>query len=383
MTQSNENSSPVRIHHRLLIFRFIFFLLVLVSFGIWYRLHFLTGPSVTTSPTVVVADTAKTPDSSIELGVFIDNIYAFQAENKTFDANGWVWLKWSAPIQKRLLANRVGIEKLIHLANQTDSWDFALEPDSPQAVQQADGRFYQRFKFSGHFYVDYLDLKKFPFHTIKIPLIFELQDTNSLLRDMPVGLLVDRKDSGIGAFIDINGYVAKGFELHTLLHEYTSRMGEDEAVHPVTTSPQVRIDVQYDVMVATSFLKLILPLVTIMCLALLAPSMSSNAWEARVGVPPTILLTLIFLQQSYRDKLPELTYMTFMDSVYNICYVVNLILFVLFLWSSNELEDVEAANRAAMIKYIDKIDNRFQAGLIVFIIVSSIFDWYSIVGIDG
>jgi Ca2+/Na+ antiporter len=95
-----------------------------------------------------------------------------------------------------------------------------------------------------------------------------------------------------------------------------------------------------------------------------------------LGVPPTALLTLIFLQQIHKDKLPELPYITYLDMIYNICYFIILILFVLFLWGSNRLDRATEEEKPAIIEHIDEIDNKFQISLTIFLFVLSAVSWF-------
>ena len=54
--------------------------------------------------------------------------------------------------------------------------------------------------------------------------------------------------------------------------------------------------------------------------------------EFRIEIPVAVLLTLIFLQDGYRSDLPDLSYLTFMDSVYVIAYLASFVSFGLVLY---------------------------------------------------
>jgi len=123
---------------------------------------------------------------------------------------------------------------------------------------------------------------------------------------------------------------------------------------------------------------LLLPLITVMALALFSPSISSSGWDVRVGIPPTALLTLIFLQQTYQTWLPELSYITFLDSVYNVCYYANLMLFGLFLWGTNEYSMASEEEKPAVVERIDRIDRYFQVLLVAMLIIGISANWFFI-----
>jgi hypothetical protein len=103
--------------------------------------------------------------------------------------------------------------------------------------------------------------------------------------------------------------------------------------------------------------------------------LSASLWDVRLGIPPMALLALIFLQQGYKENLPELPYATYLDLVYNQCYVVNLTLFGLFLWGSNRLHQTSEKERPAVISQIDRVDHRFQVGLTLALGLLAAINW--------
>ena len=51
-----------------------------------------------------------------------------------------------------------------------------------------------------------------------------------------------------------------------------------------------------------------------------------EAWEVKVIIPPTILLTLIFMHSGFRSEIQQVSYSTFMDKYYSCAYISVLIL---------------------------------------------------------
>ena len=73
-------------------------------------------------------------------------------------------------------------------------------------------------------------------------------------------------------------------------------------------------------------------LAVVMTMVILMPKLEPQVWEVRIGTPVTNLLTLIFLQQGYKDTLPPLPSLTFIDKVYAFSYTVTLVTFGLSIW---------------------------------------------------
>jgi len=250
---------------------------------------------------------------------------------------------------------------LIHFVNQVDDYDFALDPSSEQPILMPDGRYYQRFRFSGHFYVDELDFRKFPFQTISLPVIVEIR-AQRLHRDAaPVQLAIDQESSGIGAYIDVSGYETIGFTVEGATELFMSRMGNPLADEKGSIS-ELRLTIKYQKSLNSTFLKLILPLITVMLLTLFSPSIAPLGWEVRVGIPSTSLLTLIFLQQTYQANIPDFHYLTFLDSIYNLCYMIDLILFALFLWGAKIYHLTDEKNLKAVTAISRELTIGFRWG---------------------
>ena len=83
------------------------------------------------------------------------------------------------------------------------------------------------------------------------------------------------------------------------------------------------------------------PLAVVMATVIFCPSLSSRFWDIRIAFPATAILTLVFLQQSYRATLPELPFLTFIDRIYVICCVLCLTCFLLFVWAANRLQSAD------------------------------------------
>jgi hypothetical protein len=102
------------------------------------------------------ADTSKISDTSIQIGTYVDNIYNLSATAKEFDVDGWVWVKWSQKAQEYFENRELTPDKWLNFVNQVNDWDFKLDQLYQKPMKLKDGRYYQAYKFSGHFYVSVL-----------------------------------------------------------------------------------------------------------------------------------------------------------------------------------------------------------------------------------
>jgi len=354
------------------------FLALILLLGLIVHFDLLEPQEMPSKDHLLSISKPELSDTSIQIGAYIENIYLFSANTKTFDADGWFWVNWSQKAQEYFKARKLTPDEWLHIVNQVNEWDFKLEQFYDEPIKLKDGHYYQGFKFSGHFYVNDLQFRKFPFHTLRLPLIFELTDFSRIGLTTSIHnlhLAPDEASSGLGTYIDIRGYKTIAFNIFTNTHEYGSNFGLDKLdTKPVRTN-QVVFETSYKQSVNGALLMLFLPLVIVMTLVLFSLMLSASLWDIRLGVPPTALLTLIFLQQIHMDKLPELPYITFLDMIYNICYGIILILFVLFLWGSNRLDRASEADKPFVIEHIDAIDSRFQIILPISLLVMSAAAW--------
>ncbi|AAU92984.1 hypothetical protein MCA0752 [Methylococcus capsulatus str. Bath] len=313
----------------------------------------------------------------VNLGVYVENIYNFSPNQKTFDAEGWVWLTWPQAAQDIFAVNGIPSSQMLDFVNSVNGWDFAMTPEYSEPIRLPNGSYYQNFRYSGHFYANELNFRQFPFQTLRLAQTFELNSEDEALNAKHVRLIPDTAESGTGEYIDIMGYITHGSEIKTFIHNYGTNFGlADSDGEPTKKISQIRFEVIYKKSITSSILELFLPLVTVMALVMFAPMLSSSLWDVRLGLPPMVLLTLIFLQQGYKTELPDLPYVTFLDTIYNLCYLTTLILFCLFMWGSNKLDEASDMERAKVIAQINAMDLRFQIGLTIALIGLGTINWF-------
>ena len=103
---------------------------------------------------------------------------------------------------------------------------------------------------------------------------------------------------------------------------------------------------------------------------------------ARASIPVTVLLTLVFLQQTYRSDLPALPFLTFLDQVYVVAYVVTLVAFVLVIWIGRryaEMEEIEDTERREFTKSrLEHLDSSWPVVVVIFSTLAIAVAWFTI-----
>jgi hypothetical protein len=298
---------------------------------------------------------------TIDTGMHIENIYQLNLKDKTFWAEGWYWIKWRPEIQKIIESEKIPLNQVLEFTNQIESTNMVVEPDTTDPVKLGDGRLYQLFRFSGHFFVNDLSLSGFPFYDMNLPITMETRpDTLACYQNSKscVSLLPEKNVSNtlIGQFADINGYNMVGSLVKPFLHQYNTTFGIGEA----SAFSSVDYSIVYKTNFLSAFWQYLLPLLVVVGVVIASPSLPGSLGDVRLAIPTTALLTLIFLQQSYRADLPPLSYPTFLDYLYIYAYLVSISFFLLFCWGTNYFHQFHESGELAAEQKINKVDWRFQ-----------------------
>ena len=222
----------------------------------------------------------------------------------------------------------------------------------------ADGRFRSSYTFNGYFYADNVNFQLSPFGSLDLSVIIQAEPTplNKGNKLQPLKLVAGEAE--LGSRVNINGHELIGWQFKPIQRFKTSKLEHSRSLPP----SRLEFKVFYQVSFWAAFVELILPLIIVMSLTLLAPNICSTMGSERLAIPPVVLLTIVLMQQSYRDSLPSLPYLTFLDGLYAYSYLVTLAIFVLFIRSSNLLHKAPKEQRSPVGKQIDRMDTLVQIG---------------------
>jgi hypothetical protein len=116
----------------------------------------------------------------------------------------------------------------------------------------------------------------------------------------------------------------------------------------------------YNPMGWSALVKWVLPLTITMVVMLLTPNLRASFSSERLAIPPVVLLTLVFMQQAYRDSLPSLPYLTVLDGLYAFSYLVTLVFFCEFIWCANRNDRLGGACSAVDERRIERLELSLQ-----------------------
>ena len=321
----------------------------------------------------------KEPPSShnaaqtIEVGIHVKNISGLSLKEKTFLANGWFWLKWPENVQNLIESNNINLNEIVEFVNLVEPWDSQIELDGSEPRLTSQGKYFQGYRFSGQFYQEDMDLRRFPFQSISLPLIVETRPASFSMESEAILLKPEEGAKTImGDYINFNGYKLTRATISPKIHTYRTTFGEENTESGGNYSA-ITFAVNYKTDTASAIYQYIVPWLIVMSIIILAPSLNSKMGDARLAIPSTMLLTLVFLQQGARENIPPLEYITFLDKIYLFGFVASLTLFCIFVWAINLYDSHLPGQYELINKKISQVDAIFQVstvsiGLLIFII---------------
>jgi hypothetical protein len=309
----------------------------------------------------------------IYAGIHVSKVYELSLQSRTFSADGFLWLEWPASVQEQMIKEEIAPLDLFRLVNGIESWDSTLETVTSEPEPLPGGRFYQRYRFSSRFYDDQIGFKRDPFDSLSLPVIIEVAPASMSNKYSDVHLIPHHHVNGfLGKSGSLSGYRLDRATFEPYLHKYPSRFGS--WYQP--TFSQMRLEIQYSSDYWSAFVNWVLPLLIVMAVVLMAPSVAGSLGDVRIAIPSTALLTLIFLQQAYHSGIPPLPYLTFLDELFACSYLISMALFVLFTWGTNVYASTPESERVEASRRIDRTDFIFQCCALLFFAGTALVAWF-------
>lgn len=171
--------------------------------------------------------------------------------------------------------------------------------------------------------------------SVSLPLSLEVDDVDGALGYQQLRLEPDIRNSGMGPYAKIIDWLNQGWSIAEYRHHYASNFGLGGAESDDS-------------------------------LILFEISFGTSAWASFWR----LLLTLVSLQQTYRNELPVLPSLTFLDQVNVASYVVTLVAFVLMIRIGRRYAEVEEMEegpvRDTLQGRLEGLDNSWPLVVVAF-----------------
>jgi hypothetical protein len=289
----------------------------------------------------VTAQASERAVVPLMVSLSVDNVYGFSSQKKTFAVEGTLRVAAAAPVMESWLAAGIDPITLVRLNNMVQPWDSLIEPISGPLRQG--GTIAKDYRFTGSFYSNEIDYRGYPFSTLplQLNLIPDPSFPAAIERPPAIRLVVEQNKSGVGPRSTMSGYRLASWAFRNKANG-------------------VEMQLLYEPIGRASLVKWLMPLAITMVVMLLTPCLRSSFYSERLAIPPVILLTLVFMQESYRESLPPLPYLTGLDGLYAYSYLVTLVFFCEFIWCANRVDRLGERHSAQSDRHIERLETGLQ-----------------------
>ncbi len=271
-------------------------------------------------------------------GIYLMNVYDLDVNEYSFYADFYLWFKWKG---ERDPTN-------IEFVNSIEKWGFTQTMFHDTALVLPDGYFYNGMRVEGRFYYSFA-LSRFPLdrHSLDIRLENIIYPMDSLVFVPDTSTVFLRND------LVIPGWSIEKSSITSHVNFYETGFGDSSqradrfsnaSFHLVISRPW-----------SYFLLKLMLPLIVVICASLGSLFIHPVYIDARTSLPIGGLLSCVFLQQAYSSALPDVGYMVLMDKIYLLSYLLIAAVMFRLILAGNILASTGEGHAGTSILRRDKL----------------------------
>jgi len=290
----------------------------------------------------------------VNVGMYVDSLFNLDLKNSTFKATGWMWYSWRGKCNVGGCSNKddpYGKFDLNYVSDDANKQASSFgSPVSWEETGNETGSLWNEINFGGSFYTG-LDLKKFPFDTQRLQVRvtspeYEADEVRYIFNEF----------AAPSSQILIPGYKVLGTQTHETIREYASKFGYTiDATN--TRQSQLIAELLITRNTVASLFRYFVPIVVVITVTLITTKLKPEFWEVKLASPATAILSLIFLQDGFRNDLPTTAYLTVLDFYFAISYLVLLLCLadacIEAGWGQRDTSDDKGRNETKQIRRID------------------------------
>jgi hypothetical protein len=318
---------------RLLVTLFFSSLLVVVLAGVFERntQGYMTNPNeevISASKFFEVFPGKKKTAAVVDLGLYIDSIYDLNLSKLTFKARGWLWYNWTKTplIEGKVDPGQMGRFDLNFLDEIDVNQEISSQQPVAERMKSGELSYWNETSFDAKLAAPSINLRNYPFDSQELSILV----TNPVLvtEDLIYNIQQFRVPPRI---FNISGYRLDGISFADEIRIYTSNFTDSSSVSWRSDSAATQSQATFKIFISrnplTSLLEFVMPLAIVSFLAVSVVRLDLRYWEVKLTAPPAAILSLIFLQNTYQQDLPRVSYVTCMDLMFLIGYLVCLLSF--------------------------------------------------------
>lgn len=241
----------------------------------------------------------------VRVGALINDVQQLNLKTHSYNVDLYMWFKWRNP--------DINPSRSFEFLNAYEFWGHILTRETERPEVLPDGTLLQVIRNQGQFNAK-LPLERYPYDTQHLRIAFEDSHADSSqLRFVP-----DRDPIATSKQLAIPGWEIGEPTLRVVSNTYESSFGDPR--EKATTYSRAIIELPLTRPSGTYSLKLLLPMLLVALTAALSLMVHPRYVEGRIGIGITALLTLVALQLTSNDDLPEVDYLILLDKLYILSY---------------------------------------------------------------
>ena len=275
----------------------------------------------------------------VVVGAYVNDITALDLRTHSWSADVYVWFRWKDPETDPEKDPTIDPATTVGFVNAFELWGHTRTTDQekPRFFPET-GERYQVVRQQGRFSTKF-DLTAYPFD--RQVLTIELEE--QALELDAVEFVPDEEPIVVNPQLLLPGFVLGQARLVVEPYEYPTGFGEPG--HRRARFSRVRIEIPIQRPALTHGVKFLLPILCVVACAAMLFFFDPKFVESRAEFGITSLLTIVALQITLNEDLPEIDYLVLIDKLYLAAYffvIASLGVVVRSSWLINRGEDQRA-----------------------------------------
>jgi hypothetical protein len=244
----------------------------------------------------------------VSFGAHINNLHDIDLRTHSYEVDAYLWFRWCDP----------GIDpsSTFEFVNASELWGHMVMPLLDEPEEMPDGSLYQVVRVQGRFSTK-MPLQNYPFDRQTIgPIIEDGRHDATGLVYVNDGV----QPSTLNPRLILPGYLIGDLDVRIAEEAYPTTFGD---LRVATATPYSRAHVEIPLLrpLFTQLVQQFVPLLSVIAVAALMFVLSPRYVDSRVSVGITAMLTIVALQMTYNQDLPDVGYLMLMDKVYLASYL--------------------------------------------------------------
>lgn len=246
------------------------------------------------------------PDRVIA-GVYVSNIQRVDRTTNSFDADFYIWLRWTNP--------DIDPTKGIEIMNLYQSWALTVTPQYDEPRRQPDGSLVWLARYQGSFNAA-MSLADYPFERQMLKIVIEDGDQSV----KHIVYEPDKDPIGLDPNITLAGYNFGQPRIEFGTNTYRSSFGEIDTTPDDRTYTRMIVAIPVSSPATSGIITIILPIIIVLVASGLGLIIPASYVDSKVNVPITALLALVAMHFVIASGLPDVSYLLMIDVVYLLAY---------------------------------------------------------------